>query len=150
MSTFKITNAYIIPGLQFQKGIDIEIIESIVLNHFNSNNDDTKEKLRSPSRKREYVEMRMIIFYFSYLYLKRYSLGSIGLKYNRDHATIIHALKTIKNLCETSKNFKREIFSINAEIKLHIRPMPKKTLDFEVTTSIKRNKAKPENYGIDD
>jgi len=56
------------------------------------------------SRKRELVETRQVCMYV----LDRetsYSLTDIGAKFNKDHSTVHHACKTIRNLIDTDRRF---------------------------------------------
>ena len=38
---------------------------------------------------------------------------AIGLKFNRDHSTIIHAEKVVNNLCKTDDNFRETFEELN-------------------------------------
>jgi hypothetical protein len=67
--------------------------------------------LKSRTRKREYVVARQIVFSLLKKYTKR-SLASIGSVFKRDHATVIHSIKNICNLCETEKNFREIVETI--------------------------------------
>lgn len=57
------------------------------------------------SQKREIVEARYIVMYILYRYSKE-SVTEIGWYFNKDHATVDHAKKTIENLYSTQKNIK--------------------------------------------
>lgn len=68
------------------------------------------------SRKREYVEARQIAMKIAYD-CKLGSLQKIGnFISNKDHATVLHACKTIGNLCETDKEFNAEYNKFYYEI----------------------------------
>ncbi len=55
--------------------------------------------------------------YFSKLYTNS-SLAVIGNKCgNKDHATVLHACKTIRNLVDTDKRFKRYVDELDNIIK---------------------------------
>ena len=41
-----------------------------------------------------------------------FTLQAIGRKINRDHATVIHAVKTVNNMIATDKNYKNQIEQI--------------------------------------
>jgi chromosomal replication initiator protein len=73
-----------------------------------------RNMLLSRSRSREFVVLRQIIMKILYDYKKHYifSLAKIGKlfisdinKTGYDHATVLHAKKTIDNLIETDKDF---------------------------------------------
>ena len=67
----------------------------------------TLEQLRSKTRKREIVEARQI---YCKLAKKRtkYTLEQIGSAINKDHATVLHSVRTCNNLIETNINFKNK------------------------------------------
>jgi chromosomal replication initiator protein len=75
------------------------------------------ENLISNSRKREIVQARQIAMYFAKKYTKD-SLTNIGnVIGKRNHATVLHACKTVQDLIETDKSFRHTIEEI--EIKLN-------------------------------
>lgn len=70
------------------------------------------ESINTRSRKREVVLVRQIAMYFAKKYLDL-STAKIGLYVgNRDHATVLHACKTIANLADTDKQFRTELSEI--------------------------------------
>ncbi|MDR2927629.1 MAG: chromosomal replication initiator protein DnaA [Cytophagaceae bacterium] len=72
--------------------------------------------LLSKSRKREIVQARQIAMYFS-KNLTSSSLSTIGtIIGKKDHATVLHACKTITNLLETDKELKSQIKAIEVEL----------------------------------
>jgi chromosomal replication initiator protein len=91
-----------------EKKYSIEDIEKIVCNYFNI----TKEKLHEPLRNREIVEPRQIAMNLAKNWTKC-SLATIGTKIGgKDHATVLHACKTVNNLMETDKVFKYQFEEI--------------------------------------
>ncbi|MFP4063960.1 MAG: chromosomal replication initiator protein DnaA [Bacteroidales bacterium] len=91
------------------KEVTIDYIQQAICNYF----EIPMEKLKSKSRKRETVQARQLAMYFSKLYTKS-SLAVIGNKCgNKDHATVLHACKTVKNLVDTDKNFKKHVEELN-------------------------------------
>lgn len=71
----------------------------------------TQEQLISKSRKREIVTARQMGFYIiKNRYDGRISLSSIGSLYGgRDHATVLHGIKTVNDLIETSKTYNKTL-----------------------------------------
>lgn len=67
----------------------------------------TKENLSSSSRKGELVKVRHIFFHI--LKDKGYSLQKIAYLVNRDHSTVISALKKMKNWDKLPKIYKNEL-----------------------------------------
>ena len=68
--------------------------------------DIPEEKIVAKTRKREIVEARQICMRIS-KDLTKCSLARIGMEIGRkDHATVLHAIKVVNNLIETSQDFK--------------------------------------------
>ena len=82
--------------------VSIEFIVNEVCNHLNI----PIEVFYSKSKKREMVQARQLAMHFAKKYTKC-SLAAIGQQCGgKDHATVIHALKTVANLLETDKQFR--------------------------------------------
>lgn len=96
-----------------KKEYSIDYIMKIVCEHFEISTDT----LLSKNRKREIVQARQLAMYFS-KELTNESLAHIGSVIgNKDHATVIHACKTIKDLKDTDKNIQKNYKEL--ELKLH-------------------------------
>ena len=67
----------------------------------------TIEDLRGNKRNREIVEARQIFCKLAKIRTK-YSLTKIGSAIKRDHATVLHSVRTCNNLIETNLNFKNK------------------------------------------
>jgi chromosomal replication initiator protein len=94
--------------------ISIDFIQKIVCDHYNISVD----KLSSKTRKREVVQARQLAMYFSKK-LTKSSLATIGLQCgNKDHATVLHACRTVNNLIETDKKFRLSVDEIEKKIKI--------------------------------
>lgn len=85
----------------------IELIQQTVCDFYGLKNSD----LLVRTRKRHIVFARQIIIYLSIFYLK-YTFQKSAEIYGLNHATAIHAKKTIKNIYDTSKNYRRQIDEI--------------------------------------
>lgn len=71
----------------------------------------------SSTRKREVVQARQVSMYFSKA-LTKASLANIGSQIgDKDHATVLHACKTVNNLLETDKRFRAQIEEIERRLK---------------------------------
>jgi chromosomal replication initiator protein len=76
------------------------------------------ELLKSRTRRREIVQARQLAMYFSKQFTKS-SLATIGAQCgNKDHATVLHACKTVNNLSETDKRFKKYVEEIEKKLTL--------------------------------
>lgn len=74
------------------------------------------DQIRSKTRKREIVEARQIAMSMSKLFT-RASLATIGSEIGgKDHATVLHACKTINNLMDTDQKFLGSIIQIREDI----------------------------------
>lgn len=97
-----------------KKEISVDYIQKVVCDYFSLSPD----LLQSKTRKREIVQARQIAMYFSKT-LTKSSLASIGaLIGGKDHATVLHACKTVNNLMDTDKRFKSQIESIEKKLKV--------------------------------
>lgn len=94
--------------------ISIDYIQKVVCNFF----DMSVDQLNSKTRKREVVQARQIAMYFAKTMTKS-SLATIGASIGgKDHATVLHACKTVNNLLETDKGFKAYIDEIDKKLKM--------------------------------
>lgn len=94
--------------------ISIDYIQKVVCDYFNIPTD----MINSKTRKREIVQARQLAMYFSKKMTKA-SLASIGLHCgNKDHATVLHACRTVNNLIDTDKQFKAYVDELEKKIKL--------------------------------
>lgn len=95
-----------------KKEISIDYIQKIVSDYFKLDVDT----LCSKSRKRHIVQARQLAMFFAKKYTKS-SLANIGSQIgDRDHATVLHACKTVDNLLETDKEFKAFHDEINKKL----------------------------------
>jgi chromosomal replication initiator protein len=94
--------------------ISIDFIQKVVCDYF----DMPLELLKSKTRKREIVQARQLSMYFS-KQLTKNSLASIGQQCgNKDHATVLHACRTVNNLKETDKRFKTYVDDLQKRLTL--------------------------------
>jgi chromosomal replication initiator protein len=94
--------------------VSIDYIQKVVCDYF----DLPIELLKSKTRKREVVQARQIAMYFAKSMTKS-SLATIGLHCGgKDHATVLHACRTVNNLMDTDKRFKNYIDELNKKISI--------------------------------
>ncbi len=97
-----------------KRELSIEYISKVVCDYFNISVDSMQAK----TRKREIVQARQLTMYFS-KNMTKFSLASIGAQVgNKDHATVLHACKTVNNLKETDKNFRIYVEEIEKKLKM--------------------------------
>ena len=88
-----------------KKEISIDHIQKVVSDYFQMD----VSTLQSKTRKRHIVQARQLAMFFSKKFTKA-SLASIGTKIGRrDHATVLHACKTVDNLAFTDKQFRKYV-----------------------------------------
>jgi chromosomal replication initiator protein len=93
--------------------ISIDFIQKIVCDYF----DIPIDSINSKTRKRDIVQARQLAMYYSKKHTKA-SLATIGLHCgNKDHATVLHACRTVNNLIETDKQFRTYVEEIEKRIK---------------------------------
>lgn len=96
-----------------RKEISVDFIQKVVCDYFGL----PGELLQTKTRKREIVQARQIAMYFSKS-LTKTSLSTIGsLIGGKDHATVLHACKTVSNLMETDKRFRSQVDSIERKLR---------------------------------
>ena len=106
---------YTAPGIKdlkqlVRKKVDTGLYVATVAGWFNLFEDD----IYSSSRKREIVVARQLLMCY-FRQEKRMLLHEVADIFNKDHTTVIHAVATIKNLCETDRIFKddkNQLFSL--------------------------------------
>jgi chromosomal replication initiator protein len=99
-----------------KRDISIDEIKKTVCEFFEMSH----EQLLSNTRKREIVQARQIAMFLSKNYTK-YSAVQIGAQIGgKDHTTVLHACKTVQNLMDTDKIFKRTMQNLEKKLMLAI------------------------------
>ena len=94
------------------KVVNVEFIQNLVASHFNLNIHD----LLSPRRPRSLARPRQIAMYLAKQYTTN-SLPDIGRKFsNRDHTTVIHAVKKINELIKKDNEIRQSIIEIKKKL----------------------------------
>ncbi|MFM2134624.1 MAG: chromosomal replication initiator protein DnaA [Bacteroidota bacterium] len=97
--------------------VSIDYIQKVVCDYF----DLPIEMLKSKTRKRQVVQARQIAMYFAKSMTKS-SLSSIGAHCGgKDHATVLHACRTVNNLIETDKKFKASVQELQKKISINAK-----------------------------
>ncbi len=95
-----------------KKEISIDYIQKVVAGYF----DMDVSTLQSKTRKRHIVQARQVAMFFA-KQLTKASLASIGSQIGqRDHATVLHACKTVNDLVETDKQFRKYVEEIRDKL----------------------------------
>ncbi len=95
-----------------KREVSIDYIQKIVSDYFQMDVDT----LQSKTRKRHIVQARQLAMFFAKK-LTKASLASIGSQIGkRDHATVLHACKTVNNLSSTDKQFRKYVEDIDKKL----------------------------------
>ena len=95
-----------------KREVSIDYIQKIVSEYFQMD----VSTLQSKTRKRHIVQARQLAMYFAKKFTKA-SLASIGSQIGkRDHATVLHACKTVDNLSFTDKQFRKYVEDLNQKL----------------------------------
>lgn len=94
--------------------VSIDYIQKVVCDYFEL----PIELLKSKTRKREVVQARQIAMFFAKKMTKS-SLANIGMHCGgKDHATVLHACKTVNNLVDTDKRFRGYVDDLEKKISI--------------------------------
>ena len=97
-----------------KREVSIDYIQKVVSDYFQMDVDT----LQSKTRKRHIVQARQLAMFFAKKHTKA-SLASIGSQIGkRDHATVLHACKTVDNLASTDKQFRKYVEDIAKKLAL--------------------------------
>jgi chromosomal replication initiator protein len=95
-----------------KREVSIDYIQKIVSDYFQMDIDT----LQSKTRKRHIVQARQLAMFFAKKFTKA-SLASIGSQIGkRDHATVLHACKTVDNLSSTDKQFRKYVEDLTKKL----------------------------------
>jgi chromosomal replication initiator protein len=94
------------------KALTVELIVETVCNYYNVSQTDVQTK----NRKRDVVNARQVAMFLSDKYTDA-SSGKIGqLIGGRDHATVLHAYKVVKQQMEVDKSFRSTVDAIEKSL----------------------------------
>jgi chromosomal replication initiator protein len=94
------------------KSINVESIQNLVASHFNLN----IQELLSPRRSRSLARPRQIAMYLAKQHTTN-SLPDIGRKFsNRDHTTVIHAVKKINELLKNDNDIRESVATLKKKL----------------------------------
>jgi len=97
-----------------KRNITIEEIQRIVCSHF----EIPEDLIRAKNRKKEIALARQISMYLA-KNMTSHSLKTIGLHFGgRDHSTVVHAMRTIKELRKNDKTIKEALEALEHKIEL--------------------------------
>ncbi|MEZ4856517.1 MAG: chromosomal replication initiator protein DnaA [Gelidibacter sp.] len=97
-----------------KREVSIDYIQKVVSDYFQMD----VNTLQSKTRKRHIVQARQLAMFFAKKFTKA-SLASIGSQIGkRDHATVLHACKTVDNLSSTDKQFRKYVEDISKKLSL--------------------------------
>ena len=95
-----------------KREVSIDYIQKVVSDYFQMD----IGTLQSKTRKRHIVQARHLAMFFAKKFTKA-SLASIGSQIGkRDHATVLHACKTVDNLSTTDKQFRKYVEDLTKKL----------------------------------
>ena len=95
-----------------EKSVNVEFIQNLVASHFNL----SIQELLSQRRSRSLARPRQIAMYLAKQHTTN-SLPDIGRKFsNRDHTTVIHAVKKIDELIKKDNDIKQSVFELKKKL----------------------------------
>ena len=95
-----------------KREVSIDYIQKVVSDYFQMD----IGTLQSKTRKRHIVQARQLAMFFAKKFTKA-SLASIGSQIGkRDHATVLHACKTVDNLYTTDKQFRKYVEDLTKKL----------------------------------
>jgi chromosomal replication initiator protein len=95
-----------------KREISIDYIQKVVSDYFQMD----VTTLQSKTRKRHIVQARQLAMFFAKKFTKS-SLANIGNQIgHRDHATVLHACKTVDNLAFTDKQFRKYVEDLTKKL----------------------------------
>ena len=126
-----VSNSLIAQAAFNRKEYSIELAQSIIDKSVKNNRNDLTidhiqqiiadyfgldiESLHSKTRKRNVVQARQLAMFFS----KKYTTNALSTNGSqigqRDHATVLHACKTVENLIETDRAFKKYVSDLETK-----------------------------------
>ncbi|NDV65048.1 chromosomal replication initiator protein DnaA [Bacteroides sp. 224] len=95
------------------KAITVDNIVDTVCRHF----EVEPSVIHTKSRKREVVQVRQIAMYLAKKHTDSSSSKIGQLIGGKDHATVLHAYKIVKEQCEVDKNFRADVESLETQLK---------------------------------
>lgn len=99
---------------EIDKEVSVDLIKKIISDYFKV----SVNLINSTTRKREVVQARQLVMFFAKKYTKG-SLEHIGANCgNKDHATVLYACKTVNNLLETDKQYRKCVDELEKIISL--------------------------------
>lgn len=129
--------AYLLPGLHSSNYNEHSIIRD-VCDYFEVSVDDIKKKSGEiKAKKNEWVIPRQISMFFVTKNYPNKSQEYVGSLFNRDHATVINALKKVQNLIDTEPRFRIKIEEIHQIISNNKDLFNKNKIDKMNSTGIK-------------
>jgi chromosomal replication initiator protein len=95
-----------------KRQVTFDMIAETVAKHYNIDS----SLIYGKTRKREISDARQLVMYFA---RKETQLSStnIGMRLDRNHATVLHAIKQIEQRLSVEKSFREEVEKIEAELK---------------------------------
>lgn len=90
--------------------VGVEKVDMVVKNHFNL------DFVNIPNKKKEVVTPRQIYIYCLYVFTDLPLKSIAMLAGKKDHSTIIHSVRVVRDTCCYNENYRKEIIHIESMI----------------------------------
>lgn len=97
-----------------EKTITVDSIINVVCRHFGME----EAFIHTKTRKREVVQVRQIAMYLAKKHTEASSSQIGKLIGGKDHATVLHAYKIVKEQCEVDKGFRADVEALEGELRV--------------------------------
>lgn len=106
---------YAVPGIDrfYLKGINKTLSQEIIIKEVESRTGLTIDKIRSKSRKKEYLWARLHIAYFLKKNNKKIKIKDIAKIINRDRTNVYNCMKTWTSIYKCYKKFRDDFDYLN-------------------------------------
>lgn len=113
-------SAYVMPGVKKIRRPVVTVSDNtkiiVITSAVKKYRPVTDAELFSKKRNRRIVEARQLIMYFISSNT-RLGVVRIGRIFNRDHTTVLHSNKAVRNLTETDDSYRKEFQMIEEQIR---------------------------------
>lgn len=114
---------------------DMRLIVDFICQYFDV---DVKDIMKV-TRVREIVRPRQFAMYLARMFTKR-TLYQIGTYFGKDHATVIHAIKTVRDLADTDYEFGQLLHSVKLEFESKWVHLVNEEYDYAKLLTVKGNR----------
>ena len=113
------SSAYMYPGVQRVRTTEYDVIKETCAHY-----DVTYTEMMGKRRYRKYVWARHVAMYLIRSYFPQRSLQQIGNIFNKDHATVLHGIRVVRNLASVDIKLSSDLNELCMKINNKFIPEP--------------------------